>query len=224
MTNTISPEYKNSVALYITHTNPVSVKAAISPWKGKQQQIELITDDLNQSCWAFRVLNSSILADIDTDNVQNFSQSMKKDNISVNQLYRIPICEVPQATKPEIETLLHRAASKGAVKIFKYLLQNGAKPRRTGPTDQTVLEKLATLNRPSLKTRVKLGKLLVAAGITPTEIQELKEQNCSNRSAVNFCNGLLTYIQNIKNYEGKSIIKRKRVPVKRYPRQRKSRA
>ena len=221
MINTISPEYKNSVALYVTHTNPVSVKAAISPWKGKQQ-IELITDDLNKSCWAFRVLNSSILADIDTDRVQNFARNLKKDNISVNQLYRIPVCEVLQATEPKIETLLHRAASKGSVKVFKYLLQSGAKPRRTGPSDQTVLEKLATLNRPGLKTRIKLGKLLVEAGITPAEIQELKEHHTSNRSAVNFCNGLLTYIQNIKNYEGKSIIKRKRVPVKKYPRQSKN--
>ncbi len=215
-------EFQNSVALYITHTNPSSVKAAISPWKGKQE-IELITDHLNQSCWAFRVIHSPLLKNLDSDDVQNFAKNLKKDNISVNQLYRIPICEVPQAQDPQVETLLHRAALKGSVKVFKYLLQNGAKPRRTGPSDQTVLEKLATLNRPGLKTRIKLGKLLVEAGITPTEIQALKEHYTSNRSAVNFCNGLLTYIQNIKNYEGKSIIKRKRVPVKKYPRQRKIR-
>ena len=223
MTTIITPEYKNSVALFITHTTPQSIKMAIAPWKGKQE-LELIPDSTKQSIWAFRALNSSILSEIDADDVQKFSQSMKKDNISVNQLYRIPICEVPQAQDPQVETLLHRAASKGAIKVFKYLLQNGAKPRRTGPADQTVLEKLATLNRPGLKTRVKLGKLLIAAGITPKEIQQLKEHHHLNRSAVNFCNGLLTYIQNIDNYEGKSIIKRKRSPIKKYSHPNKTRA
>ena len=139
-------EFQNSVALYITHTNPSSVKAAISPWKGKQE-IELITNHLNQSCWAFRVIHSPLLKNLDSDDVQNFAKNLKKDNISVNQLYRIPICEVPQTTEPQIETLLHRAASKGAISVFRYLLQNGAKPRRTGPSDQTVLEKLSYSSR-----------------------------------------------------------------------------
>ena len=121
-------EFQNSVALYITHTNPSSVKAAISPWKGKQE-IELITDHLNQSCWAFRVIHSPLLKNLDSDDVQNFAKNLKKDNISVNQLYRIPICEVPQAQDPQVETLLHRAALKGSVKVFKHLLQNGDQTR-----------------------------------------------------------------------------------------------
>ncbi len=203
----ISPEYKNSIALYIAHTNPNSIKSVISPWKGKQQ-IELIMDGSNQSCWAFRILDTPIIADIDSNDLKSFTDNLKRNHISVNQLYRIPICETLESSSPQIETLLHRSVRKGATDVFKYLLANGAKPRRTGPSGQNILEMLATQQQPGLKTRIKMGKLLVAAGITSEEIQQLRKDFSSNRSTVNFCNGLLTYIDNIKNYEGKSIIKR----------------
>ena len=130
----------------------------------------LTTPPTSVSDYTFKLIDSDLLIAIDNDDVASVEKALEKDKIDVNNLYVIPDWEVPEAGEPMFQTFLHRALWERSDAVFKFLLDNGANPRIKGHCDDTVINNIFA-NGYEEEDFLKLGKMLVDAGMTTREIQ-----------------------------------------------------
>jgi len=142
----------------------------------------LTTPPTSVSDYTFKRIDSDLLIAIDNDDVKSVEKALKKDKIDVNNLYVIPDWEVPEAEKPVFQTFLHRALWERSDNVFKFLLDKGANPRIEGHCQDTVINNLFADGYKE-EDFLKLGEMLVDAGMTIEEIQQEAEYN-DDKSAV----------------------------------------
>jgi 5,10-methylene-tetrahydrofolate dehydrogenase/methenyl tetrahydrofolate cyclohydrolase len=131
----------------------------------------VLTPPISVSDYTFKRIDSDLLIAIDNDNVSSVKKALEKDKIDVNNLYVIPVWEVPEAGKPVFQTFLHRALWERSENVFKFLLDKGANPRIKGHCHDTVISNVFD-DQYKKEDFLKFGKMLVDAGMTIKEIQQ----------------------------------------------------
>ena len=160
----------------------------------------LFTPPISEADYVFKRSQTTLLIDIDDNNVSGVEKALKQDNINVNTLYVIPDWEVPEAGRPMFETFLHRALWARSADVFGFLLQNGASPRIKGHCHKTVIENLFDGQVPE-KEIVRYGEMLIDAGVKTTEIKRASKDR--NKNAY-----VKTLISYAKRKKAKSFIKK----------------
>ncbi|MBQ7413525.1 MAG: hypothetical protein IJV07_04570 [Alphaproteobacteria bacterium] len=190
-------EFYRTVALFIAKGSERNVRKATDPWKGKAE-----LDIFRDGCvwYGCRVVETPLLAAIDSDDVLSVADNLKAHQIPINQPYMLNGGTLDAGTTYPFQTFLHRSIESGSMRVFRYLLEHGADLTLKDQNGHTVPE--AIMLNPNLlqENRRSFGKRLVDAGLTDSDLQQIQDKYPKSTSVRSLCRILRTYIQNKTTY------------------------